>query len=288
LFYFKTIGDYYSAVELAQIAQDLDNEEHKRMAESGTTTKEYEKFLGESSSNYDDSGFFSIQVLQKALNSWNLELIPFSSQNEIAKLAKDSPTEQNAYICNFRQHWYTIRKIAKYWFNLNSLLKKPQLITDTYLSILLAQLENDGYSIFIVYGDLPKSMADIRLLEEPLNVKEMLKNSRNANRVRKYTNDDDDDFNADDLKEAIKMSLIENDLDLDNHRLSKLYPSLAHEQQGDNDKDLKKAIEMSLQSGGSTKANNTENAATSNLNPEEMRAKRLAYLNNLQNNCKKE
>jgi Ataxin-3 len=39
------------------------------MAAAGTATRDYERFLAEESSNYDDSGFFSIQVLQKSFRS---------------------------------------------------------------------------------------------------------------------------------------------------------------------------------------------------------------------------
>ena len=44
------------------------------------------------SSNYDDSGFFSIQVLQEALQVWGLELVPFTSQHLAAQDARRDPT----------------------------------------------------------------------------------------------------------------------------------------------------------------------------------------------------
>ena len=44
------------------------------------------------SSNYDDSGFFSIQVLQEAVRVWGLELVPFTSQNPAARDAQQDPT----------------------------------------------------------------------------------------------------------------------------------------------------------------------------------------------------
>jgi hypothetical protein len=48
---------------------------------------------------------------------------------------------QNAFICNYREHWLTIRKLGNQWFNLNSLLTGPELISDTFLGMLLTQLE---------------------------------------------------------------------------------------------------------------------------------------------------
>lgn len=49
-----------------------------------------------------------------------------------------------AYICNYKGHWFTIRKIGRQWFNLNSVLTGPELISDTYLSMYLAQLLQEG------------------------------------------------------------------------------------------------------------------------------------------------
>lgn len=281
-------GDYFTAVDLAQIAHELDNIERTFMSEAGTATKDYERFLTQESSNYDDTGFFSIQVLQKALESWNLELIPFSSQSEFAVTARLEPTSEKAFICHFKHHWYAIRKIASYWFNLNSLLKKPELISDTYLNVLLAQLESDGYSIFIVKGELPKTPAEAKLAENPLNVKEILA-SYNKKRSKTSRNQEYDD---EELKQAIKMSLYENDLDLDNSRFggSKLYTSLAHEQpqisgyqpgnynkvveeDDDEDAQLKKAIEMSMGNGGEEKQ-----PQSPIITSDEIRRKRLEFL----------
>ena len=76
-------GDYYSAVDLAQIAEQLDKQERLHMAAAGNTT-DYQRFLAEESTNYDDSGFFSIQVLQKALEVFALSFMLF--HNKILKI----------------------------------------------------------------------------------------------------------------------------------------------------------------------------------------------------------
>jgi ataxin-3 len=304
-------GDYYSAVDLANIAHELDTIERNFMQGEGTGNNSATNLNSnqqQESSNYDDTGFFSIQVLQHALKSWNLDLVPYSSSNEIAKEARQNPTEQKAYICNFRHHWYTIRKIGSYWFNLNSLLRKPEFVSDTHLSILLFQLINDGYSIFIVYGELPQSQADVQLAYQVLNTREIL-NEQNARKKNQIEMDDEDsnDPNFDDeLKKALRMSLIENDLDLDRHH--GLYPSLAFEQYQpqtssnayDEDKDLKRALALSLESEKKQEqtvkndyVNRSENDSKQNpsavqseaaapvaqpVNIDEVRKKRLEYL----------
>ena len=54
------------------------------------------------STNMDDSGFFSVQVISRALAVWSLDLLPLNSSNPVATRAKNSPISANAYICNFR------------------------------------------------------------------------------------------------------------------------------------------------------------------------------------------
>lgn len=128
------------------------------MAEGDVTSQDYQEFLKQPSSNMDDSGFFSIQVICNALKVWGIELMPFLSPE--ARQAREKPQNQRAFICNLQQHWLTIRKLGHQWFNLNSLLSKPELITETYLSLFLTQLQTEGYSIFVVMGTLPESEAD--------------------------------------------------------------------------------------------------------------------------------
>ena len=123
----------------------------------------------------DDSGFFSVQVISRALAVWSLDLLPLNSSNPVATRAKNSPISANAYICNFRcvdilclvcwsasvhfvvflrEHWFTVRRLGTQWFNLNSLLEGPELVSNTYLGEFLAQLQHEGYDIFLVTGDV--------------------------------------------------------------------------------------------------------------------------------------
>nr|ADD00750.1 ataxin 3 variant ad [Homo sapiens] len=136
-------GEYFSPVELSSIAHQLDEEERMRMAEGGVTSEDYRTFL---------------QVISNALKVWGLELILFNSP-EYQRLRID-PINERSFICNYKEHWFTVRKLGKQWFNLNSLLTGPELISDTYLALFLAQLQQEGYSIFVVKGDLPDCEAD--------------------------------------------------------------------------------------------------------------------------------
>lgn len=151
-------GEYFTPVDLSSIAHQLDEEERMRMAEGGMASEEYRTFLQQPSGNMDDSGFFSIQVISNALGVWGLELILFNSP-EYQRLMIN-PINEKAFICNYKEHWFTIRKLGQQWFNLNSLLTGPELISDTYLALFLAQLQQEGYSIFVVQGNLPECEAE--------------------------------------------------------------------------------------------------------------------------------
>ncbi|XP_029172462.1 ataxin-3-like isoform X2 [Nylanderia fulva] len=133
-------GPYFNAVDLASFGHQMDEEERIRMAESGVDSEDYKLFLEQPSGNMDDSGYFSVQVISSALKVWGLELIPYNSTEPTALLAQNDPSRMRAYICNYKGHWFTIRKLGNQWFNLNSMLSGPQLISDTYLAMYLAQL----------------------------------------------------------------------------------------------------------------------------------------------------
>lgn len=235
----------------------------------------------------------------------------------MAKLARENPTQMQAYICNFKQHWwaivnekkqetlcekidilllnrYTIRKLGKYWFNLNSMLSKPELISDTYLAVLLKQLETDGYSIFIVDGELTKCDAERNLSVIELDTREIL-NRQVQGRARTSRTLDNEGFDDKELKRAIKMSLIENDRGLDADANSKLFPDLvyasAHDDDDDDDDEgqLREAIKMSLEGNQKETAQATTSkeetpvseSSSAENSAEEIRRKRLKYLDNL-------
>uniref|UniRef100_A0A1I7VR41 ubiquitinyl hydrolase 1 n=1 Tax=Loa loa TaxID=7209 RepID=A0A1I7VR41_LOALO len=149
-------GSYFTAVDLAEIASDIDSREGRVLNEQDVM-----------SHNVDDSGFFSLQVIAEALKVFNLELIPLS--NPRAAAYRDDPTLGQAYICNLNEHWFAVRRLGFQWFTLNSLLPTPRLISDTYLSLFFAQLINDGYSIFVVEGVLPLCTADEQLSQFPVD-----------------------------------------------------------------------------------------------------------------------
>ncbi|KAL0601705.1 Ataxin-3 [Plecturocebus cupreus] len=256
-------GEYFSPVELSSIAHQLDEEERMRMAEGGVTSEDYRTFL---------------QVISNALKVWGLELILFNSP-EYQRLRID-PINERSFICNYKEHWFTVRKLGKQWFNLNSLLTGPELISDTYLALFLAQLQQEGYSIFVVKGDLPDCEADqllqmIRVQqmhrpkligEELAQLKEQRVHKTDLERVLE-ANDGSGmlDEDEEDLQRALALSRQEIDME-------------------DEEADLRRAIQLSMQGSSRNISQDTPQTSGTNLTSEELRKRREAYFEKLECN----
>lgn len=151
-------GDYFSAIELAGIARELDRMEKANLTESAVSSSDTAQRGedgggGGGSHHYDDSGYFSVQVIERALQVYNLSLEVAGSS--AAPTVLQNPCAESAFICHYNNHWFAIRKLGRQWFNLNSMQRGPKFISDTYLSLFLAQLKSEGYYIFVVRGQLP-------------------------------------------------------------------------------------------------------------------------------------
>ena len=50
-----------------------------------------------------------------------------------------------AYICNLAEHWFTLRKfvVPWRWYNLNSTQAQPTYLSETYLGMLLQQIQSE-------------------------------------------------------------------------------------------------------------------------------------------------
>lgn len=143
-------GNYFTAPDLAEIARNLDALEQSVDEER----------VDRQSTNMDDTGFFSVQVLEEALKVWGLRLVRWRSEEMLA--FQDRPTTQLAFILNLELHWFTLRRFGPavpnpyedpgdgHWFNLNSFLEVPEWISHTYLGMVLQQAEQEGYSVFAV------------------------------------------------------------------------------------------------------------------------------------------
>ncbi|KAF8844289.1 Josephin-domain-containing protein [Paxillus ammoniavirescens] len=142
-------GNYFTAPDLSELARNLDHLENAYDEET----------RGQGSANMDDTGFFSVQVLENALDVWGLNLIRWRS--EAMKSDQSHPHTQLAFVLNHDQHWYTLRRFGHlaenfHWFNLDSSRPSPQWISKTYLGMFLQQAERDGYSVFVIVPNDPE------------------------------------------------------------------------------------------------------------------------------------
>uniref|UniRef100_A0ACD5VV72 Uncharacterized protein n=1 Tax=Avena sativa TaxID=4498 RepID=A0ACD5VV72_AVESA len=153
-------GPFFSEFDLAALAADLDQRERQVMLQgleaAAAATTAAGDFLaeGEGSHNVSLGGDFSIQVLQKALEVWDLQVVPLDSPAAGSSLF--DPELEIAFICHLQDHWFCIRKVSEEWYNFNSLYPAPEHLSKFYLSAYIDTLKGSGWSIFAVRGNFPK------------------------------------------------------------------------------------------------------------------------------------
>jgi len=144
-------GPAFNEVDLATIGQALDAEERRLGVGDAAAA-------GTASQNVQEDGFFSITVLTRALESYSLDLVPLKDPRAVRVRARPE-ADGEAFVCWLDSHYFALRKCEGTWWNLNSLLPGPQKLSDTYLATYLAQLQAEGYSVFVVCGDLRRAAA---------------------------------------------------------------------------------------------------------------------------------
>lgn len=147
-------GPFFSEFDLATIAGDLDHKEKQMMMEGGMESVDYLQYMAEGSSNVSMDGNFSIQVLEKALEIWDVHVIPLESP--LAGQAQIDPQNEDGFICHLENHWFCIRKVGGEWYNFNSFYPAPEHLSKFYLSAYLDTLKGAGWSIFLVRGNFPR------------------------------------------------------------------------------------------------------------------------------------
>ncbi|GAA5833237.1 hypothetical protein JCM9279_001464 [Rhodotorula babjevae] len=138
----------FTAPDLADIARQLDALEQAQL-DPGVRLRGDEDGLG-GSANYDDSGFFSVQVMEEALKVLGLSLVRWGSK-ELAHM-HNHPENMDGFLLNHQLHWFSVRRFstADRFYNLDSCIPQPQWVSAMYLGLTLREAERQGYSIFAV------------------------------------------------------------------------------------------------------------------------------------------
>lgn len=102
-------GEYFSAVDLANIAQQLDNEEEKMYLQNGKDSDDYKQYMKRGRTNVSLSGDFSVQVVTEALSVYDIKLHWSYNDNPNTKEALENPTYVYiTYILENKRHLYVI------------------------------------------------------------------------------------------------------------------------------------------------------------------------------------
>lgn len=85
------------------------------------------------SQNYNDQGDFSVEVLRTALAGVGIALEYVSQSNvEVCGLFKET-----GFIINRNSHWLALRKVGRHFYNLDSLIPKPEVLSEFHLEFIL-------------------------------------------------------------------------------------------------------------------------------------------------------
>ena len=162
--------------------------------------------------NQDDYGNYNIQVLSEALKKFDVEISPIKHL-EAQKMITENMEDLEAFIFNSIDHWFTIRKIDKIWFNLNStnLLPGPQIISEFYLSAFLKGTEELGYTNFIVKNLPPLPEINDEIYKNLTSSKMLVKIEDIVNnKVDKINMGDGNQFDIERAIEISKKEYLEN------------------------------------------------------------------------------
>lgn len=144
-------GAYFSAISLSEIALAIDAEEKALLGAEEARAGDGRFAARGGSENVNLDGYFSIQVIRKALAVWDLEAVNLDAES--ASDARANPGGQVAFVAHLHDHWFALRKIAGQWWNLNSLQEGgPERISDFYFQAYVDSLRAKRWTIFVIRG----------------------------------------------------------------------------------------------------------------------------------------
>lgn len=106
----------------------------------------------EGSTNVDEAGNFSIQVLKAALQEQYHLVLDYLTEEVLQ--GKDI-TEMQGFICHKSDHWFALRNIGGRFWNLNSTTERPEAVSHFALAKEMQQTRKLGYTIFAIPSGLP-------------------------------------------------------------------------------------------------------------------------------------
>ena len=154
-------GRYFAANDLAALAAELDAMETDvgvDVAAAGTTTGGARaKAWMSGTANVDAAGNFSVQVLELAMQrAAGLSLKRDKKALEEALRSVEAGNAGVALCFNYHDHWFCAKSAPDgTMYVLDSLKPAPIEIKRGFLTAFAAQLQTEGWSVFVVDGKLP-------------------------------------------------------------------------------------------------------------------------------------
>lgn len=138
-------GPLFDEGMLSDVALRLDAEERRLLGGAAGL---------EDGGNVRSDGFYNVQVIRVVLERAGFTMDPLTAED--SRKILNEPAKQQGFILNKREHWFSLRRIGREWFDLNSCLRNPRHFTDSDLSHQVSDATKEGYSVFVVRGEFPR------------------------------------------------------------------------------------------------------------------------------------
>lgn len=259
-------SSYYNELDMAELAQQCYHQTLQLYNNNNNNSNDTINQQTTISNDYlDDNGNFSVEVLIKALNIFNVELINLQHTNAI--LYQQNPVLSDGYILHLYDHWIALRKTNNIWYNLNSLDPYgPEYMSNTYLSTYLATMQSNGFTALVVIGQLPNIIFKHNVLNSNIDRgklythKQCIDNAKKPRKHKKQHIKTDNDM----LQKAIAMSLNNNTFNSNNNNNDATNIGSADEL--DDDRQLQAVLAESMKDANNNSNNNNSNNVSSHYN----------------------
>lgn len=158
-------GPIFTQVDLNKFAAELDKEESALLTAEEKAAQPRSMTISSllnrpQSHNVDDTGNFSLGVLEKALKSrYSLVVENAARRDIIQSINRDGFEAHDGFVIHLRDHWFSARAIpnpsypgVREWYFLDSLKNGPQPVTENDLWGTVQGLIQSGSNVFSISG----------------------------------------------------------------------------------------------------------------------------------------
>lgn len=168
-------GPVFTQSDLNKFGADLDKEEALLLASSKPAVPRSMTISSLSnrpkSDNVDDTGNFSLGVLERALKTkFGLTVENAARREIVSELKNLGFVNHDGFVIHLNDHWFSARAVAnpqypgvREWFFLDSLKSGPQPVSENELWGTLQGLIQSGNQVFVLSGKLPPIPVSTRL-----------------------------------------------------------------------------------------------------------------------------